>query len=361
MNALEVRDLRVRYGDQEAIRGVSFSVAEGELLTLLGPSGCGKTTALRAIAGLETPFAGEIILSGRTVFSATEKLDIPVERRGLSMVFQSYGIWPHMRVFDNVAYGLRLRRLPRAEVHERVMDALRLVGLEEFAQRPATALSGGQQQRVALARSFVFHPRLLLFDEPLSNLDAKLRAEMRIELKDLQAKLGITSLYVTHDQEEAMVLSDRIAVMSIGVIEQIGAPLEVYNSPGTRFVAEFMGAANLIRGRLRPEPGADSTLVVETRAGELIHCGRPAFTPPPEPTVSIRTGYIDISRTPDPARLNCWKGVIIKRVFLGDFVQYWIKWGGDEDISIRKTPTTLYAEGELVYFWADPASCVILR
>src|SRR5436189_6138785 len=201
---IEVANLEIHYGDVPAVRGVSFDVAPGEQLTLLGPSGCGKTTTLRAIAGLEQPTAGEIRIGGGPVYSSARRVNIPAEKRGLSMVFQSYAIWPHMTVFENVAYGLRVRKRPDAEVKTRVREALDLVQLGELGGRSASKLSGGQQQRVALARAFVFSPSVLLFDEPLSNLDAKLRAEMRIELKELQRRLDITSGYVTHDLEEGL-------------------------------------------------------------------------------------------------------------------------------------------------------------
>ncbi|HEX2171334.1 MAG TPA: ABC transporter ATP-binding protein, partial [Dehalococcoidia bacterium] len=219
---IEVENLVVKYGDVTAVNGVSFAIRRGEHLTLLGPSGCGKTTTLRAIAGLEQPASGEILIDGKPVYSSSRHVNVPTEKRGLSMVFQSYAIWPHMTVFDNVAYGLRVRRLPKKEIEEKVHWALGLVRMNDFARRSAAKLSGGQQQRVALARSFAFSPSVLLFDEPLSNLDAKLRAEMRLEIKDLQQQIGITSVYVTHDQEEALAISDRVIVMNVGIIEQIG-------------------------------------------------------------------------------------------------------------------------------------------
>ena len=213
---IEVAGLEVRYGSVLAAGPVSFSVRKGQQLTLLGPSGCGKTTTLRAIAGLEKPSAGSIRISGQTMYDAARGLNLPAERRGLSMVFQSYAIWPHMTVFENVAYGLNVRRLPAAEVKQKVGEALDLVKMGAFAERNASQLSGGQQQRVAVARAYAFHPKVLLFDEPLSNLDAKLRAEMRIELRELQHRLGVTSIYVTHDLEEALAMSDDIIVMRAG-------------------------------------------------------------------------------------------------------------------------------------------------
>ena len=248
---IEIRQLEIYYGNVPAVRGVSFDVLPGEQLTLLGPSGCGKTTTLRAIAGLEQPTAGEIRIDGNIVYSSDARINIRAEKRGLSMVFQSYAIWPHMTVFENVAYGLRVRRTEAAELTEKVHHALDLVQMRSFASRRAAQLSGGQQQRVALARAFVFQPSVLLFDEPLSNLDAKLRADMRIELRELQHRLGITSVYVTHDLEEALAMSDRIVVMRDGLIEQTGTPDEIYRLPSNAFVADFVGSANLIRGRHR--------------------------------------------------------------------------------------------------------------
>ena len=199
---IEIADLVVRYGTVPAVNGVSFAVGQGEHVTLLGPSGCGKTTTLRAVAGLEEPAGGSIRIDGETVFSATQRRNVPTERRGVSMVFQSYAVWPHMSVAENVAYGLRVRKLPKGQIAEAVERALDLVQMRALADRSAALLSGGQQQRVALARAIAFSPTVLLFDEPLSNLDAKLRAEMRVELRALQRRLGVTSLYVTHDQEE---------------------------------------------------------------------------------------------------------------------------------------------------------------
>src|SRR5258708_38442611 len=247
---IEITDLVVRYGEAIAVAGVSFTVARGEHVTLLGPSGCGKTTTLRAIAGLETPTGGAIRIGGETMYSAAERRNVPAEKRGLSMVFQSYAVWPHMTVFDNVAYGLRVRKLPRAEIATQVERALDLVQMRAFADRSAALLSGGQQQRVALARALAFSPRVLLFDEPLSNLDAKLRAEMRVELRELQRRLDITSVYVTHDQEEALAISDRVIVMNNGGIEQIGTPEAIFNRPKNPIVAEFVGSAKPVKGSL---------------------------------------------------------------------------------------------------------------
>src|SRR6201999_972518 len=264
---IEVKDLHIHYGEVPAVRGVSFVVHPGEQLTLLGPSGCGKTTTLRAIAGLEQPTGGEIRIGGTPVYSSASRVNIPAEKRGLSMVFQSYAIWPHMTVFENVAYGLRVRRKSKAEIQQKVAAALDLVQMGAYAARHASQLSGGQQQRVALARACAFSPSVLLFDEPLSNLDAKLRGDMRIELRELQHRLGVTSIYVTHDLEEALAMSDQIVVMRNGQIEQSGKPSEIYNYPRTAFVADFVGSANLIAGKLRPDLSTDRQVVLEADGG----------------------------------------------------------------------------------------------
>jgi ABC-type Fe3+/spermidine/putrescine transport system ATPase subunit len=238
--AIELRGVGKRYGATWAVREVSLAVAPGEFFTLLGPSGCGKTTALRMIAGFVEPDEGEILLDGRSVAG------VPPWRRDLGLVFQSYALWPHLTVFEHVAFGLRERKTPAAELRSRAAEALRMVGLEGLGDRRPSQLSGGQQQRVALARTLVVRPRARLRDEPLSNLDAKLRAQMRVELRRLHRELGITTIYVTHDQEEAMALSTRLAVFDHGAVIQLGAPADVYRRPATRFVAEFLGAANLL-------------------------------------------------------------------------------------------------------------------
>jgi ABC-type sugar transport system ATPase subunit len=252
VDRIELSDLVIRYGDAVAVNGVSFNVGRGEHVTLLGPSGCGKTTTLRAIAGLEKPTTGSIRIDGQVMYDAAERRNVPTEQRGVSMVFQSYAVWPHMTVLDNVAYGLRVRKQSRAEIKANVERALDLVQMRHLADRPASKLSGGQQQRVALARAIAFSPTVVLFDEPLSNLDAKLRAEMRVELRELQRRLGITSVYVTHDQEEALTLGGRVTVMRDGLVEQVGPPMEVYRRPASAFVAGFVGspAMNLLAGEV---------------------------------------------------------------------------------------------------------------
>src|SRR5438477_3538618 len=261
---LEVRDLTKRYSPQVSVGPISFDVHEGEFFSLLGPSGCGKTTTLRCIAGFETLSGGSIRLAGARLD------DKPPHRRDVGLVFQNYALFPHLSVFDNIAFGLRLRRVAKPEMRERVARALQLVELAGLGERFPAQLSGGQQQRVAIARSLVLEPQILMFDEPLSNLDLKLRIQMRDELKSLQRRLGKTAIYVTHDQTEALALSDRIAVLSHGHIEQIGTPAEIYERPATAFVAEFIGSSNLFPARVvgYDAPGT----IVETEAGLRLCC-----------------------------------------------------------------------------------------
>jgi len=247
---LEVRNLVKIFGKLTAVDNVSFKVQQGEVVTLLGPSGCGKTTTLRMVAGFEKPNAGEVEIAGRVVVATNRRINVPPERRDIGMVFQSYAIWPHMTVFENVAFPLNVRHANRQEIKRRVKETLELVGLANFSDRPAILLSGGQQQRVSLARALVYSPSILLLDEPLSNLDAKLREQMRIEIKRLQQQLGFTVLFVTHDQIEAMSLSTRLALMNQGRIEQIGGPQEVYENPQTPFVEDFLGRILRFRGKV---------------------------------------------------------------------------------------------------------------
>ncbi len=246
MPEIHLTKLTKRFGSFTAVHPSDLSARDGEMLTLLGPSGCGKTTTLRMVAGLEEPSGGSIRIGENTIYDSSRNIDVPSENRGLGMVFQSYAIWPHMTVAENVAYPLRMRRVPKAQIAEKVRDVLDLVGMSGYGEKSATKLSGGQQQRVALARALVFQPQILLLDEPLSNLDAKLREHMRFELRMMQQRVRLTALFVTHDQDEALTLSDRLVVMNQGRIEQIGTPEDIYERPATRFVAEFIGKGNMI-------------------------------------------------------------------------------------------------------------------
>ena len=323
-----------RFGAITAVDGIDLNVQDGEMVTLLGPSGCGKTTTLRMIAGLEEPDAGAIRIGGMPVYDKARRIDVPSERRHLGMVFQSYAIWPHMTVYQNVAYPLRMRRVGRAESKRRVAAVLQQVDLEGLGDKPATNLSGGQQQRVALARALVFEPRVLLLDEPLSNLDAKLREHMRFELRIMQQRLGVTALYVTHDQEEALTLSDHIIVMNRGRIEQVGTPDEIYEQPATRFVAEFIGKANFIdtageaqvsaAGATVPLATYDGTVTITLDAGAVRTdrrdepgTGARLFIRPEK----IRIGPAAASPAGDDG-VGMIPGRIIGRAYLGDHNEY---------------------------------------
>ena len=348
---IEVKDLVIRYGEAVAVNGVSFTVDRGEHVTLLGPSGCGKTTTLRAIAGLEQPASGSIHIDGQAMYDASARKNIPTEQRGVSMVFQSYAVWPHMTVFDNVAYGLRVRKQSEAEIKANAERALDLVQMRHLAERPASKLSGGQQQRVALARALAFSPTVVLFDEPLSNLDAKLRAEMRVELRELQRRLDITSVYVTHDQEEALAISDRVIVMNVGVIEQIGTPEQIYNRPRSRFVADFVGSANIIKGKLSGDGlfATDGGVALKATAAHKQHGN--------ENEVAIRTAYIDLEARPGD---NHVPGTVRQRLFHGDFVQYVID-SALGSLSVRRPPVNLLDEGAAVTLSFSPEHCVLLE
>jgi iron(III) transport system ATP-binding protein len=362
--AIAVENLAIRYGSVTAVHNVSFTASPGEQLTLLGPSGCGKTSTLRAVAGLERPTSGAIRIGGKAVYDSAKSINVPAEQRGMSMVFQSYAIWPHMTVFDNVAYGLRVRNVSGAALQEKVHYALDLVKMGAYADRNASQLSGGQQQRVALARACAFSPLVLLFDEPLSNLDAKLRSEMRIELRELQRRLQVTSLYVTHDLEEALAMSDRIVVMRDGNIEQSGTPAEIYSYPRTAFVADFVGSANLVSGTVVADGTAPGLVSLRTEGGDIIHGttrGRPVGQ---QAAMSLRTVHLrlDADRPPagDPAGANVWPVTIRRAVFLGDITQIHVEWGGRELI-VRQTSATPLQPGQTAFLSIDPAQCILLE
>jgi ABC-type Fe3+/spermidine/putrescine transport system ATPase subunit len=321
---LEIEQLGKSFDGTRAVDGVDLSVAAGETLVLLGASGCGKTTLLRLIAGFLRPDTGVIRISGKTV--ASPSVMVPPERRSLSMVFQSYAVWPHKSVFENIAYGLRLHRFDRRQVDEKVAEALALVRMEDYARRYPGELSGGQQQRVALARALALSPEILLFDEPLSNLDAMLREHMRFETKALLSRLGITAVYVTHDQQEAMVVGDRIAVMNKGRVEQLGTAEEIYYGSRTSFVARFVGMANVFDAELLGDAGAGHVrlrvpglgeIVAAAPAGELRGRRINAFVRPE----SIRLG-------PDRAHPNRFSGRVARRTFLGSAVDLLVEIGG---------------------------------
>ncbi len=348
-----------------AVNDVTFEVAEGELFTLLGPSGCGKTTTLRSVAGLETPDAGTIALDNRVLFSQRDggpTVNVPANLRGLGMVFQSYAIWPHMTVFDNVAFPLQVmkrgRRPDKREIQERVMRVLETMELSKYADRQATKLSGGQQQRLALARAIVIEPPLMLLDEPLSNLDAKLRESLRYELKRLQRELGITSIYVTHDQIEALALSTNIAVMREGSIMQLGRPRDVYENPQSKFVAEFIGTSNFIKGTVVAREGED--YVVETIDGRLRLPSSAELPVGSDVIVSIRPEAVELSTAaPTGTSPNEWQGKVVTRAFLGDAVDHIVAVGKHE-IRNRSNPSVSIEPGTDVSVRMNPEKLALV-
>jgi iron(III) transport system ATP-binding protein len=351
------KDYAARSGAQRVVRDLSFRIDSGHFYSLLGPSGCGKTTTLRCVAGLEHSDGGEIRLAG-TVLSGPGK-HVPPERRDLAMVFQNYAIWPHLTVYENAAFPLRVARprIPRADITRRVEEALSLVQLSELAGRPAAAMSGGQQQRLALARALIRRPRLLLLDEPLSNLDAKLRDAMRGELRDLQRRLGITTLYVTHVQTEAMSMSDRVAVMRDGQLIQEGTPQEIYHQPGTRFVADFVGRANLVDGTVTARL-ADGDILVRA-LGSVLRIPSDSAGPGDSVTLSLRPEGIR-AHPARPDAPNALAGVITGIEFLGEITECQVR-VGETTLSVRQGPLAPVHVGDHVFLEIAPQSCVVLR
>jgi iron(III) transport system ATP-binding protein len=349
-------------GRVQAVRGVNLYVRAGEFYTLLGPSGCGKTTTLQCIAGLEQPDAGEVVMGDEVVFSSAQRIDVAGHRRNLGMVFQSYAIWPHMTVFENVAFPLRhgRRRVRNDEIRDRVQRVLALVQLSGLEDRPAPFLSGGQQQRVALARAVVHEPVLLLLDEPLSNLDASLREEMRVELRLLVKRLNITTVYVTHDQTEALSMSDRIAVMHQGQVVQEGTPREIYLQPKSMFVASFIGRSNFVEGTVR-DGGAGTALArVETPLGPLL-CRAPAGgLAAGAVVVAIRPESVRVSaKRPADDTPNTIEGKVDFVSFLGEAVEFQTTVGG---IALRAKADSLIdlQPGQAVHLELPPERCVAL-
>ena len=314
MAKLEIKDVHKSFGKNHVVRGINLTVDDGEFLCLLGPSGCGKTTLLRMIAGLAETDEGSIIINGR------DMTDLPPDKRSNGMVFQNYALFPHMTVEQNIAYGLKRHGLPKAEVKQRVQDGLEMVRLEGLGKRYPKELSGGQQQRVALARALVMNPDLLLLDEPLSNLDAKLRKEMRLEIRNIQKKLNVTTIFVTHDQEEALTMADTIAIMNGGVVEQLGTPLEMYEHPNTQFVASFIGGTNLMEGEVVERQGNRYTLKCGEHTLRGISIG------------DLQIGQSVIaSQRPERLRLqmeapsqdqNSVRGTVNARVYLGASIRF---------------------------------------
>jgi iron(III) transport system ATP-binding protein len=325
-----VKDVRVAgltraFGQSAAVDRIDFEVPAGSLVTLLGPSGCGKTTTLRLIAGLERPDAGEVWVGGELLTSAARGVYVGPDKRRMGMVFQTYAIWPHMTVFENIAFPLRARRLPAVEIDARVTAILETLGLAGLGDRPGPLLSGGQQQRVALGRALVGDPDVLLLDEPFSNLDARLREEMRAELKDIQARAGITTIFVTHDQAEAMILSDRVLVMEAGRIAQDGTPREIYASPRTRFVMDFLGQVDHVGARVSRAPGGALVARLDGLDGAAVVLGDAGDWREGDAAV-LAFRSADVTLCPD-AGDGRWPGVVVSAVYLGDRVEYVIEVG----------------------------------
>jgi ABC-type Fe3+/spermidine/putrescine transport system ATPase subunit len=349
VSELSVREVSKAFGSALAVDRVSFEVGKGELLALLGPSGCGKSTTLRLIAGLERLDTGEISLGGRVLSSAEKRLSLPPERRQMGMVFQSYAVWPHMTVYENVAFPLIVRGMPKSETAKRVRATLGLVGLEGFAQRGATALSGGQQQRVALARALVFDPRVLLLDEPLSNLDARLREEMRFELKALQQRTGVTTVFVTHDQGEAMVMADRIVVMNRGRVEQVGMPTEVYEQPRSRFVMEFVGLTNYIRARVTgTQDGRCLAEPVDLSAETLACRSAEGLRVVDRVVLAVRPEALRLHTSMPPRGRNVLPCAVKTATFFGERREYTVGQAG-QSLRISTPPDIRLAPGDQVF------------
>lgn len=359
MPFIEIRNLFKRFGNVIAVNHIFLDIEEGEIVTLLGPSGCGKTTTLRCIAGLERPDDGDVVMDGKPLFSQGF---VPPSRREIGMVFQNYAVWPHMRVFDNVAYGLKLQKLPRDVIKARVAEVLESAGLAGLERRYPAQLSGGQQQRVALARALARRPKVLLLDEPLSNLDAKLRERMRFEIKSLVRRMRITTVYVTHDQAEAMVMSDRISVMNAGDIVQVGSPQEIYKRPTNRFVADFIGTMNFIPGEIVEALRGRDLACVYAEFGQKMHCralDSTMATPARKVYVSIRPEDIEVFAKLPEGRENVFKGIIMHRAYLGNFLYFFVSIDGTM-VRVQAPYDMPQQEGDELFLFLDPEKCVLL-
>jgi iron(III) transport system ATP-binding protein len=358
---ISVRNLMKRYNqDVIAVKEVSFDVRQGEIVALLGPSGCGKTTVLRCIAGFERPTSGEIYIDERLVSSGVQGLITPVENRGLGFVHQSYALWPHLSVYRNLSYALELRKFPQKEIHQRVQQTLELVHLGGYVDRLPSELSGGEQQRVALARSLVYNPSAILLDEPLSNLDAKLREQTRFELRRLFKGLDISALYVTHDQSEAMAIADRCIVMEKGTIQQIGKPIELYISPGSTFVADFMGSSNIFTGVVCP----DDSKNVDLPWGSFRHGCVVSSDKEKEVVICIRPKDISLHQD-DPSRENTFRARIAVKTFAGDFYKFLITPVEKPEVEVLVNiydyeKAIRMEEGDTVYVYFPPGCCQVI-
>jgi len=352
--AVELAAVRKAFGDFVAVKGVDLTIAEGSFVTLLGPSGCGKTTILRMVAGLENPTGGEIRIKGKRVN------ETPIHKRNLGLVFQNYALFPHKTIFDNVAFGLKYRNVDKQRIRERVTRALEIVRLPGVEKRLPSQLSGGQQQRIALARAIVIEPDVLLLDEPLSALDANLREEMRTELKQIQRTLGITTIFVTHDQEEALAMSDKVVVMDHGLVEQVGVPEEVYRWPATRFVARFLGQSNILPGR--SETGPDGTTSVRLENGKSLRVATklPSGGAPVEVVVRAHRVLVGAPGRVANGAANRLQGTVTGLNFQGGTVCYFIDANGVKLQAINPIEDRMFREGDQVDATIAPGDCVLL-
>ena len=360
MAIVSIHGLTKRFTGAAAVDELDLEIGGGEFVSLLGPSGCGKTTTLRLLAGFLQPDAGEIRVDGQVISSASSI--VPPERRNMSMIFQSYAVWPHMTVAQNVAYGLKFKKLSKQAIDAKVTKLLGVVHLAELKDRYSAELSGGQQQRVALARALVVEPQILLMDEPLSNLDANLREEMRFEIRRLHEEFKITTVYVTHDQAEAMATSDRIAVLDRGRLVQVGKPVEIFDRPKTRFVAEFVGKANILTGRM----DGDGYLLLADGVKLRLN-GAGAAAPSGETSVCLRPHNIILAADPAAARhladqgYNLFSGTIRRSVYFGDSVDYTVELPSRASLRVIAPPSQRFESGQLIHAAAHPDHCVVVR
>ena len=357
MAILKVKNLSKNFGKVKAVQEVSFEATEGEVLSLLGPSGCGKTTTLRCIAGFENPDQGEIYLDNRKITT------IPPEKRGIGMVFQNYALWPHMTVYGNLAFGLQIKKVPKDEITKKIKKVLDMVQLEGYENRYPRQMSGGQQQRIAMARALVFEPEIMLLDEPLSNLDAQLREEMRFEFTELQRKLGITAIYVTHDQAEALVISDKIVILDQGKIVQSGSPKEIYSNPKNKFVAGFIAVTSFINGRIDSFTEEKKKVIVKTDDGLVIHGYNNSFDIGKKVSVAMRMNvikFIQDENKSDKNTVNTFKGKIIQSSYLGNIIDYKIKVGNWE-VRTKSDAKYNFKVGEEVTFYLSPEDIIVTR
>jgi len=352
---VELLNVMKRFDQHTVVNRLSLSIRKGEFITLLGPSGCGKTTTLRMIAGFDEPTSGDILLDGEPVQGR------PPYERDVNTVFQSYALFPHLNAYDNVAFGLRVKKVPKAAIEERVRQALRLVQLEDYAKRKPDQLSGGQKQRIAIARALVNNPKVLLLDEPLGALDQKLRKQMQVELKHLQKQLGITFIFVTHDQEEALTMSDRIAVMNKGVLEQVGTPEEIYEQPATRFVAEFIGETNLLTGTVRLCD--NRRLVVDCDGIQVAAVSRTQIPENEKVTIAIRPEKSKLSLDPSAdAGVVQLSARLTERIYCGGMTKTIVSLpGGKLFVALEKTDQLLpVVEGDELFVSWNPEHGVVL-